>query len=299
MESQPAFSHCNSFSHSTLAQDPFASEVGFAFSASSNQQRGINEILASISQYGYRTPMQDMPAPKNQCELQTSDYSQPTIEMNDSDGRDNPSINLSGNAHSLCFSNPSFESRPTPCMAKPNSTDIEIHQILSETELEKYRSQNPLPIQATYEVASDFFDLHTLDDRLDWVAKQADQLAAIVAIPASQLNSVENSQTSLQTTNVRQTNERIEVDESDGKMFWVSANGQVIEIDGRDGFDYIDLAYFDLSQASFEGDCIKLQLPDHGTFQVQYRNIAYAIFADYQRVDLAVEIADCDVQENS
>jgi hypothetical protein len=61
---------------------------------------------------------------------------------------------------------------------------------------------------------------------------------------------------------------------------------QVIYVDGRDGFQYIDLSCFQLSQASFEANRIRIHTAQHD-FEIDYRNVAHAVFADNQEVQLA------------
>ena len=63
---------------------------------------------------------------------------------------------------------------------------------------------------------------------------------------------------------------------------------QVIEVDGNDGYDFIDLKAFNVAHAAF---CPGKILLDDGTtkFQIQYRNLTLAVFADDFQVELSQE----------
>lgn len=62
--------------------------------------------------------------------------------------------------------------------------------------------------------------------------------------------------------------------------------GDVITIDGNDGYEFIDLACFDQSVATIQPGRIVIQDEASSTFEVQYKNIQYVLFADGARVDL-------------
>lgn len=72
---------------------------------------------------------------------------------------------------------------------------------------------------------------------------------------------------------------------ADDELF-LAGEGDVIEIDGNDGYDFIDLACFDRSAAKISGNLILVTEESGSTFQVKYRNISYVEFADNVRVDL-------------
>ena len=61
---------------------------------------------------------------------------------------------------------------------------------------------------------------------------------------------------------------------------------QVIQVDGNDGYDFIDLKAFNVAHASF---CPGKIFLDDGTtkFQIQHRNLTLAVFADDFQVELA------------
>ena len=62
--------------------------------------------------------------------------------------------------------------------------------------------------------------------------------------------------------------------------------GEVIQIDGNDGYDFIDLAFFDRSFATLSPGRIVIKDQNSSVFEVQYKNVQYALFADGVRVDL-------------
>lgn len=61
---------------------------------------------------------------------------------------------------------------------------------------------------------------------------------------------------------------------------------QIIYVDGRDGFQYIDLSSFHLSQASFEANLIRIHTPQQD-FEIDYRNVTHVVFAGNHEVELA------------
>ena len=61
---------------------------------------------------------------------------------------------------------------------------------------------------------------------------------------------------------------------------------EVIQIDGNDGYEFIDLACFDRSFATLKPGRIIINDQNNSTFEVQYKNVQYALFADGVRVDL-------------
>jgi hypothetical protein len=70
--------------------------------------------------------------------------------------------------------------------------------------------------------------------------------------------------------------------------FWVS-DGELISIDGNDGFGCIDLTCFELSAASFQASRIEIQCDDGVSFQIEYCNVSHALFANGIEVELATK----------
>ena len=61
--------------------------------------------------------------------------------------------------------------------------------------------------------------------------------------------------------------------------------GQVIEVDGNDGYDFLDLKAFDVANAIFTPGIIFLD-DGKNRFQIEYRNLKHAVFADDFQVEL-------------
>jgi hypothetical protein len=78
---------------------------------------------------------------------------------------------------------------------------------------------------------------------------------------------------------------------SENQLF-VASTGDVIKIDGDDGFGYIDLACFDVRQASFEKQVINIDDGAGTVFAIQHHNIPYVLFADGVEVDLTPDESD-------
>ncbi len=67
---------------------------------------------------------------------------------------------------------------------------------------------------------------------------------------------------------------------------FVVAEGDVIQIDGNDGYDFIDLACFPHDVAIIKPGSIIIIDESGSTFEVNYKNIGYALFADEVQLDL-------------
>ena len=73
--------------------------------------------------------------------------------------------------------------------------------------------------------------------------------------------------------------------EPDESTFLVD-EGDVIRIDGNDGFDFIDLTCFSRSAATIKHDRIIVKDDENPSFEVHFKNIPHALFADGVTVDL-------------
>ncbi len=78
--------------------------------------------------------------------------------------------------------------------------------------------------------------------------------------------------------------EEVEPERKSDDTFLVD-EGDVIRIDGNDGYEFIDLACFQQSAATVEPGRIVIE-DDNSTFEVHYKNIQYVLFAEGARVDL-------------
>ena len=74
--------------------------------------------------------------------------------------------------------------------------------------------------------------------------------------------------------------------EPDESTFLVD-EGDVIRIDGNDGFDFIDLTCFSRSAATIKHDRIIVTDDQNPSFEVHFKNIPHALFADGVTVELA------------
>ena len=72
--------------------------------------------------------------------------------------------------------------------------------------------------------------------------------------------------------------------QSDDTFF--ADGGDVIRIDGNDGFDFIDLTCFERNSAEVKPDRIVVQDQENPAFEVHYKNVDYALFAYGVKVDL-------------
>lgn len=69
-------------------------------------------------------------------------------------------------------------------------------------------------------------------------------------------------------------------------QLFVAGKGDVIEVNGGDGFSHIDLACFDVKWATFSEQMILIDDRQGSAFEVHYQDVAYALFADNVQVRL-------------
>ena len=118
----------------------------------------------------------------------------------------------------------------------------------------------PAPIRNAFEFDPDFFDYAAIETRDENFSPSSFHQPATVAAKSDGAGAAPG-------------------------VFWAAAN-DVIFIDGQDGFGHIDLACFEISTASFEANRICIRGSDGTEFQIEYRNITQAIFANGVEVEL-------------
>ena len=79
-----------------------------------------------------------------------------------------------------------------------------------------------------------------------------------------------------------------EATQADDDTFLVDG-GDVIQIDGNDGYDFIDLACFERNSAEIKQDRIIVQDEENPAFEVHYKNVEYALFAYGVKVELPLQ----------
>lgn len=75
-------------------------------------------------------------------------------------------------------------------------------------------------------------------------------------------------------------------DEGVNDNLFIADEGDVIQIDGNDGYEFIDLACFHVDMAKIEPGKIVIVDESCSAFEIYYKNIQYALFSDDMRVDL-------------
>jgi hypothetical protein len=70
-------------------------------------------------------------------------------------------------------------------------------------------------------------------------------------------------------------------------QYFLAKEGETVFVDGKAGYSHIDLSFFDLSAASFQANQITIKCDDGTHFQVDYRNVPFAVFAGGKEVELA------------
>jgi hypothetical protein len=114
------------------------------------------------------------------------------------------------------------------------------------------------PIPGAFEFEPDLFDFKTIDE----IEKSEDSKQVVPAAP--QDNADSGSRPDPHTEN----------------QILVAGTGDVIQVNGSDGFDHIDLACFDVKWATFSEQVIQVNDQQGSSFEIHYQDIAYALFAD-------------------
>ena len=152
------------------------------------------------------------------------------------------------------------------------------------------------PIAGTQELDSKYFEFNVLEE------SQADakpsepvhhdgQALGETTVPEVEFPGTDHASSCLST--LGQTT----APDSDDQLF-VAENGEIVRIDGNDGFGYIDLACFDVQQATFQDHVIKLDDGEGLVFEVQHHNVPYALFADDVEVDLTADEPDGQIENH-
>ena len=132
------------------------------------------------------------------------------------------------------------------------------------------------PIPGAFEVEPDLFDFQTIDEL---ATLEQPSNAAITDRPhAGQLDSFAAT--------------------VEAQQLFMAGSGDMIEIDGNDGFDYIDLACFDVNLATFFDDVIVIDDQQGWSIQIHYTNVKHALFADDLEVDLKYRPSEDDSAGN-
>ncbi len=77
-----------------------------------------------------------------------------------------------------------------------------------------------------------------------------------------------------------------EAQKFESNQLFVADDGDVIQVDGNDGFDFIDLACFNVEDAKFKPNEILISSENDGKFQIRHTNIDRAVFANGVEVNL-------------
>jgi len=67
---------------------------------------------------------------------------------------------------------------------------------------------------------------------------------------------------------------------------FLARTGDVIEVNGEDGFDRIDLACFDINCATISSNKIRIDDEQTGSFEIHFKGVDYAIFANGVKIRL-------------
>ena len=144
----------------------------------------------------------------------------------------------------------------------------------------------PAPIRGAFEVDQEFFDYQ--------VVEQPD-IYAETGQPATDELEHESSLDSppLESAVAAAIPDAEPESVPDDNYFWANT-GDVISIDGNQGYGHIDLACFDITDATFRGNQIQIACDDGTSFLIEHCNLTHAIFADGVEIELTAEDTDSE-----
>lgn len=157
-------------------------------------------------------------------------------------------------------------------------SDLEIPSKLSalielaetpEKNEELAKSSIPVPIRGAFQCDPDLYDLYSIEQRCE------DGLQVIEKCLETEQPLKPNLETSARSQKFDHT-----------KVFWAAPN-QVILVRRQDGYESIDLSCFELSQASFQGNRIVVQVNQNQQFEIEYVGVPLAVFANGETIRLA------------
>jgi hypothetical protein len=174
---------------------------------------------------------------------------------------------------------------------------------LTSVDIREFCSAEPLgnrslePIPGAYEHDPDYFEYHATQERfiqleslhqeLNRIGSTADESELLIHGSETPENAQVSTETEEGLASVSRHCEPPLDPVSDEQTEIIYAKDQqVIYVDGRDGFQYIDLSCFDLSQASFEANRIRI-CTSQQAFEIDYRNVTHVVFAQCQEIELA------------
>lgn len=120
------------------------------------------------------------------------------------------------------------------------------------------------PIPGSFEVEPDLFEFTTMD----------------------QLNTTDISRRSANEPEQSDHASQVQPGPPTESQVFVTGSGDIIHVNGADGFDHIDLACYDVRLATFGDHVIKVDDGQGTSFEIHYRDVAYALFAEGVEVRL-------------
>ena len=189
-----------------------------------------------------------------------------------------------------------------PDSLKSTDEGAELEFITSSTAVPAYHSETPVfgmesvfdvrdfsdsgdrepdPISGAYEVDPYCYDFSTDEEESESLASNHQTSTSTPEFEAAA------EQSAAESLNRAMANQTSLMEPVTQDQHFVAKTGDVIQIDGDDGFDHIDLACFQVDDATIESDRILIDDQNGNQFEIRFRNIALAQFADGVQVELA------------
>lgn len=247
---------------SKFAKDPYVAETD-ELQAFTAVPKSIEEILETISGYQAEDEADHNLDPKSELEPTT-----------DSSILDNPTdkLELANSTDELPGQSGEIAVESLDEITQPE------FNVSAFADAEEIVEGTPAPIRGAYEVDRELFDYQ--------VVERPDPYADISQTGEDQTEPETDSVNAMEIT-------ADEATEQDDNYFWANT-GDVITIDGNQGYGHIDLACFDVSDATFRGNQIQIACDDGTSFLIEHCNVTYAIFADGVEIELTTEEPDSD-----
>lgn len=164
-------------------------------------------------------------------------------------------------------------SDPLSIITPRTSVPMESQTVVSDLKFE--------PSEPCYDIR-EFSDCASGKIELIRGAYQADSEAPTVPSSPSYPSSFEHAEPEPHTNIESKADEDI----FDKDEVFLARTGDVIEVNGEDGFDRIDLACFDINCATISSNTIRIDDEQTGSFEIHFKGVDYAIFANGVKIRL-------------
>ncbi len=231
---------------------------------------GLSQPPATTSPHEPISPLHELPLNNTQTEaLRKTEALHKTTKTGDAPQR--PPEEQNNMPTQKVFPTATWFSDPLSVITPHADTPTEPHPIVADL---KPESREPL-----YDIRN-FRDSASGKIELIRGAYRADAESQAIQSPPPQ--PIEQTDSKIHSKTANSNSEDI----FDKDEVFLARTGDVIEVNGEDGFDRIDLACYDIDCASISSNKIRIDDAQTGSFEIHFTGVDYAIFANGVKIRL-------------